>query len=301
MKEVVEALAGENRADRADVEHSTRDSPVLDSPREEAQKSYHTVLEQHVEQALEDLGRPAAGLLLSSFSAGLDIGFGPFAMAVISTLTRDTFSDASVELLTALAYTSGFLLVIVGRSALFTEQTTSAVLPVLAGRAPGHRLLRLWFLVLVGNLLGGALAAAFISYLGQQLGIVDVAALGAIADKLVRHSSFVVFLSAVAAGWLMGLLAWLVVASRETTSQVLLIVVVTFVIGISSLHHSIAGAVEVLMAVFANAGPTLFDYGRVVGWSIIGNAVGGAVFVALLKFGHVHASSPRATRMSANR
>jgi formate/nitrite transporter FocA (FNT family) len=99
-----------------------------------------------------------------------------------------------------------------------------------------------------------------------------------------------VLLSAIAAGWLMGLLAWLVVASRETTSQVLIIIIVMFVIGIAGLHHSIAGAVEVLMAVFAKVGPTLSDYGKVVGWSVIGNAIGGAVFVALLKFGHVHVS-----------
>lgn len=274
-----------------------RQAPEHDAPREQAQKSYHTVLEQHVQQAQEDLERPAAGLLLSSFSAGMDIGFGPFLMAVIGTLTHGTFSQPASEMLMALAYTSGFLLVIVGRSALFTEQTTSAVLPVLAGRVAPGRLLRLWALVLAGNIVGGALVAAFIPYLGQRLGIIDGAVLATIADKLVRHPSWVVLLSAVAAGWLMGLLAWLVVASRETVSQVLLIVVVTFVIGIASLHHSVAGAVEVLMAVFANVGPGLFDYWRVVSLSVIGNAIGGAVFVALLKFGHVHASrnsgSPR--------
>lgn len=47
-----------------------------DRPREEAQKSYHTVLEQHVQQAQEDIERPATGLFLSSSSAGLDLGFG---------------------------------------------------------------------------------------------------------------------------------------------------------------------------------------------------------------------------------
>jgi len=261
-----------------------------DVPREEAQKSYHTVLEQHTQQALEDIERPAGGLLLSSFSAGLDIGFGPFLMAVVATLVHGTFSRPTTDLLIALAYTSGFVLVVVGRSALFTEQTTSAVLPVLARRAPAWRLLRLWSLVLAGNLVAGALIASFISYLGPRLGIIDSSVLAAIADKLIHHPPGIVFFSAVAAGWLMGLLAWLVVASRETTSQILIIVIVTFVIGIASLHHSIAGAVEVLMAVFANAGPTLADYARVVSLAIVGNAVGGAVFVALLKFGHVRAS-----------
>lgn len=261
-----------------------------DIPEEEAQKNYHTVLEQHVRQAQEDIERPAAGLLLSSLSAGLDIGFGPFVMAVIATSAQGTFSRPLTELLMALAYASGFIFVVVGRSALFTEQTTSAVLPVLARRVPIWRLPRLWLLVLAGNLVGGAIIATAAAFLGPRLGIIDAAALGEIAHKLVRHPSSVVFASAVAAGWLMGLLAWLVVASRETTSQILVIVAVTFVIGIASLHHSVAGAIEVLMAVVANAGATLADYARVVFWSVIGNAVGGVVFVALLKFGHVQVS-----------
>jgi formate/nitrite transporter FocA (FNT family) len=269
---------------------STPDELARDAPREEAQKSYHTVLEQHVQQAQEDIERPALALLLSSLSAGLDIGFGPFLMAVIATAGDGTFAKTVTELLMALAYASGFIFVVVGRSALFTEQTTSAVLPVLAGRAHLWRLLRLWLLVLAGNLVGGALIATFIAYLGPRLGIIEPAALATIADKLVRHPSAIVFLSAVAAGWLMGLLAWLVVASRETASQILIIVVVTFVIGIASLHHSVAGAIEVLMAVLASAGPTIADYFRIVFWSVIGNAVGGVVFVALLKFGHVQAS-----------
>ena len=62
-----------------------------DHPLEEAQKSYHTVLEQQIEQAEEELERPAMALLLSGLAAGLELGFGPFAMAVQSTLTKDVF------------------------------------------------------------------------------------------------------------------------------------------------------------------------------------------------------------------
>src|SRR6185437_7189493 len=58
-----------------------------DQPLQKPQKSYHTILEQHVAQAQEELERPAGGLLLSSFSAGLDLGFGPFLMAVMLTLS----------------------------------------------------------------------------------------------------------------------------------------------------------------------------------------------------------------------
>src|SRR5919107_766329 len=63
---------------------STMVSIATDIPRQEPQKSYHTILEQHVRQAQEELERPAGALLLSGLSAGLDLGFGPFLMAVIA-------------------------------------------------------------------------------------------------------------------------------------------------------------------------------------------------------------------------
>jgi formate-nitrite transporter family protein len=261
-----------------------------DQPRREAQKTYHTILEQHLEQAQAELDRPAVGLLLSGLSAGLDLGFGPFLMAVISTLVKDELPHAVTQLLVAAAYTVGFVFVVVGRSALFTEQTTSAVLPVLDGRSGIGRLFRLWGLVLMANLVGGALIAAAIGELGTRMGIVDDSALMEIAGKLLGFPWWVMLLSAIAAGWLMGLLSWLVIASRDTVSQIGAVVLTTFVIGIAGFHHSIAGTTEVLAAVFARAGPSLADYGVFAVWAVVGNAIGGAIFVALLKFGHVRAS-----------
>lgn len=285
-------MTTEARKQRSATSPSTREHEALahDQPLEDAQKSYHTVLEQHVQQATEDLERPARGLFLSSVSAGLDVGFGPFLMAVIGTLTLGAVSHPARELLIALTYTIGFVFVVIGRSALFTEQTTSAVLPVLAQRASVAQLLRLWAIVLVGNIAGATLIAAFISQLAPALHIVRPEVFGEIAMKLTGHSSMSILGSAIAAGWLMGLLAWLVVASRDTMSQVTLVIATTFVIGIAGLHHSIAGTIEVLMALFASAGPTWTDFGKFLFWAVLGNAIGGVVFVALLKFGHVRAS-----------
>lgn len=231
-------------------------------------------------------------MLLSSFSGGMDLGFGPFLMAVTATLMHGVLARAVVEISLAFAYTAGFLFVVLGRSALFTEQTTSAVLPVLSRRARAPQLFRLWGLVLVGNLVGSAIIATFIALLGPALGVIDSEVLGQIAGKLLNHAWSIILFSAVAAGWLMGLLAWLGVASRDTASQIIVVVVTTFVIGIANLHHSIAGSIEILMAVIAGVGPTLADYLAFAPLAIIGNAIGGAVFVALLKSGHVRASVP---------
>jgi formate-nitrite transporter family protein len=265
-------------------------STATDIPRQEPQKSYHTILEQHVRQAHEELERPAGALLLSGLSAGLDLGFGPFLMAVIATLTSDELPHSLTQILVSLAYVVGFIFVVIGRSALFTEQTTSAVLPVLAHRANFSQLLRLWALVLCANLVGAAVIAAVISQVGPRMGVIEMDVLGKIASRLLDHEWWIMLLSAIAAGWLMGLLAWLVIASRDTVSQIIAVTLTTFVIGIAGFHHSIAGTIEVLMAAFAGAGPTLADYGGFLLWSVLGNAIGGAVFVAVLKSGHVRAS-----------
>ncbi len=94
-----------------------------DQPLKKPQKSYHTILEQHVAQAQEELERPAGGLLLSSFSAGLDLGFGPLLMAALLTLRGGTWPHPITAAVLAVAYATGFVFVVLGRSALFTEQT----------------------------------------------------------------------------------------------------------------------------------------------------------------------------------
>ncbi len=276
------------RTSPTDLKHAAL---AQDRSQEEAQKSYHTILEQHVQQAQEELERPAKGLLLSGFSAGMDLGFGPLLMAVVLTLTRGEFSRATTDLLIANAYAVGFIFVVIGRSALFTEQTTSAVMPILARRAKLYQLFRLWGLVLAANLVGATVISALIAVLGPALGVVQPPVLSEIAGKLLEKPWWVTLLSAVVAGWLMGLLSWLVIAARDTVSQILLVWLITFVIGVATFHHSIAGTVEVLMALFAGTGPTFADYGKFIAWAVLGNAVGGAMFVALLKFGHVLAST----------
>jgi formate/nitrite transporter FocA (FNT family) len=84
----------------------------------------------------------------------------------------------------------------------------------------------------------------------------------------------------------MGLLTWLVLAAQETVSRLVYVWLVTLVIGLAHLPHSIAGNVEVLAGVFAGAVSPV-EYGVFMTVATVGNVVGGAFFVALLKYGHV--------------
>ena len=256
---------------------------------EEPQKSYETILEQEIAAGLTELERPAPALLLSGLSAGLDVSLSLLLMAVMKTLTADQ-PHAVSEILVALMYSAGFLFVVLGRSELFTEHTTLAVLPVLDGRASLAQLGRLWGLIYVANQAGAALFAAFLAFLGPKLGVIETPVFGEIASGLVEHPGWVILLSGVLAGWLMGLLSWLVAASRDTISQIFIVALVTTAIGIAHLHHAVVGTAEVLAGVFSGQGATLADFGKFLLWATLGNILGGVFFVALIKFGHIRSS-----------
>ncbi|MFQ3283305.1 MAG: formate/nitrite transporter FocA (FNT family) [Natronomonas sp.] len=245
------------------------------------------VLDSLIEDGLHEMRRERSGLLLSGVSAGLDIGFGPLLMAVLLTLSGGTFGDLSTELLLASAYAVGFILVILGRSELFTEHTTLAVIPVLDRQASLGQLGRLWGLVYAGNLIGGAVFTFLAVLLMPGLGVVSPEAFGTIANKLVSHEPSWLLVAGIFAGWLMGLMAWLITAAQETISRIVIIWLVAATIGILHLPHSIAGNVEVLFGLFTSSAVTLNDYIVFQVLATAGNAVGGAIFVAVLKYGHV--------------
>lgn len=245
------------------------------------------ILKDLIDTASTEMNRETSGLLLSGFSAGLDIGFGPLLMAVFLTLSTDGFGDIGTELLLASAYSVGFIFVILGRSELFTEHTTLAVLPVVDGQASLRDLTRLWGLVYVSNIVGGIVFTVFVVTLMPNLGVASPEAFGTIAHKLVDHELEWLFVAGILAGWLMGLVAWLVSAAQETLSRLIIIWLVTAAIGILHLPHSIAGNVEVLFGVFVSPEVSVLDYVKFLSMATVGNVVGGSVFVALLKYGHV--------------
>ena len=97
----------------------------------------------------------------------------------------------------------------------------------------------------------------------------------------------VILIAGIFAGWLMGLLAWLVTAAQETISRIFIIWIITATIGILHLPHSIAGNVEVLFGLLISTEIGFIDYVQFLTMATIGNVLGGAIFVGLLKYSHV--------------
>lgn len=258
----------------------------------EATKPARTILKQEIAGGAEQLERPARGLFLSAVSAGLDIGFGPLMVATV--LAMNPVATIGSRLVGSLAYAIGFMIVILGRSELFTEHTTLAVLPLLSRETTVRRVARLWGLVYLGNLVGAVGFAALGAPLGLALGLFAAPDVARMSGHLTDFSALVIVGSAIAAGWMMGLVSWLVTAARDTVGQILIILLVAGSIYFLGLHHSIAGSVEVLMAVFV-ADVSLTAFLRFLALATIGNAIGGIVLVAGLKFGHIE-PGPRSRR-----
>ncbi|HET8702039.1 MAG TPA: formate/nitrite transporter family protein [Nitrococcus sp.] len=255
-----------------------------DSPSEA--KTYRQILLREIVQGEGELERSTIGLLLSGLSAGLDVGFSVFLMAAMFTLAGDEFPPAVLQILLANLYSVGFIFVVIGRSELFTEHTTLAVFPVLARRAKLSALIRLWVLVYLSNLVGATIFAFVVTQIGIGLGVTSAQAYQHLAQTMVRHSALMILLSGVLAGWLMGLLSWLVKAARETISQLFTIWLVASAIGLGHLHHCIVGSVEVLSGLFAGQQIGAADYWHFLIWTTLGNAIGGVLLVSILKFSH---------------
>src|SRR3954462_11399179 len=114
-----------------------------------------TAVEIHdniLEPAKKEMQRPAAALFWSALASGMVIGFSYLASAFAAHLVPESHRHAAA----AAAYPLGFIFVIMARSELFTENTLVPVIPYLEhrDRETFMKLLRLWGLLLVGNMIG---------------------------------------------------------------------------------------------------------------------------------------------------
>lgn len=264
-------------------------------------KSYRTILEQEIHFAEEELRRPTVGLLASGLIAGIGVGTSVLLMAIVLTLAGGDLAGPGMAVLMASAYAVGFIIVILGRTDLFTEYTTIAALPSLTGRSGIRPVARVWGLVYVSNIVGAVAFAALLAALGPRLGIVDGRALDAIARRLVRHDAAIMLASATLAGWLMGLLSWLVTASRDTIGQIIFVWLIAATIGIGHLHHCVVGTVEVLAGAFADRTVDAAVAGEFLLWTTLGNAVGGVLFAVLIRFSAITRSTGRHDRGTRRR
>lgn len=226
----------------------------------------------------EELNRPLAALAWSALAAGLSMGFSLVAMA----LFRAYLPDARwTPLVARLGYPLGFLIVITGRQQLFTENTLTAIIPLLARRnvATLLRVIRLWAIVLVANLIGAFLFAWVVAATPMFHPEVRHAMLRIATDAADVDFGTAV-LRGIFAGWLIAMVVWMLAAID--TGRLAVIIIITYIVGLAGLTHIIAGSVEVLFLVMVGSKTFIaILFGYMVP-TLIGNCIGGVSLTAAL-------------------
>jgi formate/nitrite transporter FocA (FNT family) len=231
----------------------------------------------------EEMERPITSLWWSGVAAGLSISFSLLAQAILQAHLPDT---SWRPLVTSLGYPVGFLIVVLARQQLFTENTITPVLTVAAKFTAENlrKLGRLWAIVLAANLTGTAAAAIFCTLppvLPPELRDVMID----ISRHILDTSWIESFFRAISAGFLIAAMVWLIPSAEAAAFHV--IALMTYLIAVGGFQHVVAGSVEAFLLV-ANGqlglGHMIVDFLAPV---LLGNIVGGTVLFTLISHAQV--------------
>ena len=259
------------------------------TPREKEEAEQRTSVKANVvHEAIRmdgdtELVRSLSALASSGLAAGLSMGFSFIAEALLRSHLPDT---PWRPLVSKLGYSFGFLIVIIARQQLFTENTLTAVIPVLTRRtwASLYRMLRLWTIVLVANLIGAHIVAwvlgntpAFSPHVQDTF--------AKIARETVAVTPAQAIVRGIFAGWLIATLVWM--RAAIDSEQIPLIVIMTYFVALGSFTHIIAGSIEALFLVCTGVMPWMkFATGYMLP-TLLGNCLGGVSLVAVLNHAQV--------------
>jgi formate/nitrite transporter FocA (FNT family) len=225
-----------------------------------------------------ELHRPLAALAWSALAAGLSMGFSFIGEALLASRLPD---QSWRPLVAKTGYCLGFLIVILGRQQLFTENTLTVILPLLLAKDLKvlWRVARLWGVVLAANLVGTFLFAFCIAHISLFEPHVRES-LKEIGAAHVNSSFEIVLVRAIFAGWIIALMVWLLPGADS--ARVSIIIILTYLVGIGGFSHIIAGSTTMFYLVVTGS----LTWGAyITGFfipTLLGNIVGGVSLVAAL-------------------
>ena len=231
----------------------------------------------------EELARPTLSLAISGLIAGLAIGFSVICEAILQAYLPDAPWRHLVE---SLGYTVGFLIIILARLQLFTENTITPVLPVLLAPKLSAvlRTGRLWAIVLVANVVGCFIFASFLVFTKPLPPQVFAATLS-ISHHMMENDIWQMFVRGIFSGWLIAALVWMMPSAEN--AKFWIIILITYVIAAGSFTHVVAGSMEAFLLVLHG---DLTLVGMVLEFFLpvlAGNIMGGTVLFALLSYGQI--------------
>ena len=231
-----------------------------------------------------EMARPITSLWWSGLAAGLSISFSLLAQAIAYVHLPDV---AWRPLISSFGYSVGFLMVVLARQQLFTENTITVVLPLMAEFNVRNlrRLGRMWGVVLAANLVGTLCAALFCRY-SLVLDPILRDGMLELSRQMMENSWPEMFFKGIAAGFLIATMVWLIPPSAEG-AKFQVVTMATYLIAAGGFTHIIAGSFEgFLLVVNGQLGlwRMVSDFSIPV---LLGNIVGGAALFAVLSYAQV--------------
>ena len=234
-------------------------------------------------EGVEELRRPMTSLWWSGVAAGLAISTSVFCEAFIHQHLPDAEWRPLVE---NFGYCVGFVIVILGGFQLFTEQTVTAVLPVLHEPTADNFWCtgRLWSVVFAANMAGTFLAAL----LGLVTGWVhpdNLEAALTVSRHFAENSTLKILLLGMPAGFFIAALVWILPSCKGNEFWVIMLL--TYMIALGDLTHVVAGSTEVFLLMLVGEETILNGVFGIILPALIGNIIGGTILFSLIAYGQV--------------
>jgi formate-nitrite transporter family protein len=139
--------------------------------------------------------------------------------------------------------------------------------------------MRVWIVVLAGNLVGAAVfgwATAATTAFEPSLR----STFADLARHTVSYGFGTAFVKGVFGGWLIATMIWLMPGAHH--ARIWVIALVTWALAASQLTHIVAGSVDAMFGIFSGAVSPGAYAARFLAPVLLGNTIGGVVFVACL-------------------
>ena len=231
----------------------------------------------------EELERPVRALWWSGIAAGILISFSVLG----KSLFRAYLPEADwMPLVENLGYSLGFLMVILGRMQLFTENTITTVVPVVLRQDMNSfvRTARLWGIGLGANVVGAFVIAAFFG-LTPVLKPELLEAMIKISEHATGMEPMIGLISGIPSGILIAAIVWMMPSAPN--NKIVLVVIFTWLIAAGDFTHIVAGSVEMALLLLLGElgiGQAVFGFFLPV---LIGNVIGGTVVFTLLTYAQI--------------
>ncbi|WP_028695395.1 formate/nitrite transporter family protein [Pseudomonas cremoricolorata] len=275
-------------------EHTTK-TPGLSADEEqeinESQPPRAAVLHEIIRaQGDQELERTLAALWWSALAAGLTMGLSLMAMGLLYSRLPD---GETAQVIASFGYSAGFLAVILARQQLFTENTLTAVLPIMTTPTLANvgRLLRLWGVVLLGNLAGTLLVA----WVMLELPIFDTKtdlAFLEVGRKVMENDIGQMFAKGIISGWMIATMVWMIPSMEH--AKIGIIVLITYLMALGDFTHIVVGSVEVSYLVWAGEETWSTFWLDFALPTLAGNIIGGSFIFALISHAQVRSDSGKA-------